>query len=831
MKKLLSLCLAMVITMVAGAQTNVYVDSSIAVSGNGTSWPLAYKTLSQALQFTNSGGTTANYVINVARGTYYATGIQNSTNSDSSFAVTRGGVKILGGFPSGGGVRNINTNITILSGNIGSPADSDNTCHIITVSGIDSTADSLIIDGLNIVKGTARYNSQTGPDGGGLFLHNNNSRKMQISNCAFRWNYADEGGGGLFNETFLTISNCIFEQNKSGIGGGGLANTGTLKAFNCQFNNNTGGDSLISYGQAQGGGYYSTSTDSIYNCSFTQNTSYGAGGGYYFQSGAIAPVSILKGCTFAGNTARTYGGGASLENIYTDSCTFTGNSVFNSTGAITYGGGLYIRLWHIMLSPGTFTHSNITITRCMFTGNSAKYGGGAYAERGASIFSQGNIINLTSSSVYGNSGNSGGGLGLTGLICNVEYDIIAGNTSVSGGGIYESGASTRIYNSGFWGNKATSYGGAIYSDASYNGITFATFTGDTALIAGTTLYPVNASSLYKDTIRNSIIWDAGTNIYQQTSDVNYSIVRNGFPGTGNLNTDPLLISPMPASSAPTTLGNYKLQACSPAINAGYNGTASYTGVKDLAGMGRQYANTVDMGAYEYQAPDAMPLSGGDSVCINNTTQFSASVAGGTWSSLDPSIATVNSNGLVTGVSGGNATINYAVNAGTCIKNIQKHIYVTVINTSVVQNGAMLHASQPGVSYQWVNCNGNTPLAGETNQTFIATANGQYAVVITRNDCVDTSQCMTVTNAGVPSVGGPFVADIYPNPTSGSINIKTPVVLQNIRIADVTGKQLLNITPSGTEYRVDVSGLSTGAYLMEMISKEGMKQAVRISVIR
>jgi len=59
--------------------------------------------------------------------------------------------------------------------------------------------------------------------------------------------------------------------------------------------------------------------------------------------------------------------------------------------------------------------------------------------------------------------------------------------------------------------------------------------------------------------------------------------------------------------------------------------------------------------------NAGTLSGVQNVCVGSTTNLSSTTAGGTWSSSDVTIATVNAaTGLVTGVSAGTATITYLV---------------------------------------------------------------------------------------------------------------------------------------------------------------------------
>ena len=84
---------------------------------------------------------------------------------------------------------------------------------------------------------------------------------------------------------------------------------------------------------------------------------------------------------------------------------------------------------------------------------------------------------------------------------------------------------------------------------------------------------------------------SGTNdIYNYNSIVTY--------GPGILTSDPQFVMPITATVAPTTTGNYRLQANSPAINAGDNSAVKVT--TDLDGNPRISGGIVDLGAYEVQ---------------------------------------------------------------------------------------------------------------------------------------------------------------------------------------------------------------------------------------
>ena len=47
-------------------------------------------------------------------------------------------------------------------------------------------------------------------------------------------------------------------------------------------------------------------------------------------------------------------------------------------------------------------------------------------------------------------------------------------------------------------------------------------------------------------------------------------------------------------------------------------------------------------------------------------------------------------------------------------------------------------------YQWLDCNNNfEPISGATAQNYTAIDNGNYAVVVNENGCIDTSACTAI----------------------------------------------------------------------------------------
>ncbi len=94
-----------------------------------------------------------------------------------------------------------------------------------------------------------------------------------------------------------------------------------------------------------------------------------------------------------------------------------------------------------------------------------------------------------------------------------------------------------------------------------------------------------------------------------------------------------------------------------------------------------------------------------------------------------------------------------------------------VDATVTTVGLTITANEVGASYQWVDCNnGNTPIAGETAQSFTATANGSYAVEVTTNCGTVTSSCVDITTVGIEETSLLSGVTMYPNPSTGLVTL-------------------------------------------------------------
>ncbi|MDX2359669.1 MAG: T9SS type A sorting domain-containing protein [Crocinitomicaceae bacterium] len=161
------------------------------------------------------------------------------------------------------------------------------------------------------------------------------------------------------------------------------------------------------------------------------------------------------------------------------------------------------------------------------------------------------------------------------------------------------------------------------------------------------------------------------------------------------------------------------------------------------------------------------------------------------------------------------------NAAGCDSIITLDLTVTSVDASVTDNSPTLTANASGAVYQWINCDtGNSPMAGETNQVFTATVNGNYAVIVTQNGCTDTSVCVLVDNIGLDEESLNKLIVIYPNPTTnGHFKIQYEGEITSIQMTDVIGK-VHAIYFNSTTGEVDASLLASGRYFVRIVTELG-----------
>lgn len=169
------------------------------------------------------------------------------------------------------------------------------------------------------------------------------------------------------------------------------------------------------------------------------------------------------------------------------------------------------------------------------------------------------------------------------------------------------------------------------------------------------------------------------------------------------------------------------------------------------------------------------------------------------------------------------------NAAGCDSIISINLTVNTVDVSVAQNGLTLSAGATADSYQWLDCdNDYAEIQGETNQSFSATHSGRYAVAVTQNNCVDISNCYSVTAVGLLENSFSNGIVVYPNPTDGILKIDLGESLAEfiVNIFDVNGRLISQSTYRNTRVFEQNIAEQPGVYLLTIISGN-QKATVRL----
>lgn len=173
-----------------------------------------------------------------------------------------------------------------------------------------------------------------------------------------------------------------------------------------------------------------------------------------------------------------------------------------------------------------------------------------------------------------------------------------------------------------------------------------------------------------------------------------------------------------------------------------------------------------------------------------------------------------------------------LNQAGCDSIITINLTIVNLDITVTQSGDTLTANASGAAYQWIDCNNSMAfISGKNQQSFIATKNGKYAVIITQNSCSDTSNCLTVTKLIIDKsyLFNSFV--VYPNPSNKVVKIRMQQPLNNgkIQILNSLGKTIEQLNSQyGEEFTLNISLFSEGVYFI-VIEQDGI--IIRASFIK
>jgi Secretion system C-terminal sorting domain len=339
------------------------------------------------------------------------------------------------------------------------------------------------------------------------------------------------------------------------------------------------------------------------------------------------------------------------------------------------------------------------------------------------------------------------------------------------------------------------------ANAISNNITMTTSTAVPAISisANQASYCAGASAQFTASATNggsspSYVWkvngvNAGTN-----ASFTSSTLANGDIITCDLTSNAACVNPSTASSLPISAVIIPNVIPTLAINASQTTICDGTEITFTATSSNGGTNPI----YQWQV-------NGSNVGANTTSFASSSLTNGASISCalisdaicaSPSNATSN-------------TVNIIVNP--------------IPNTNVTIVNETLTADQAGANYQWLDCsNAFAPILNANSQSYLATSNGSYAVMVTLNGCTDTSACQTISSVGLTKLNQAVYFKVYPNPANTNLYISNPLTEKiYIQLLDAAGKIIYTNYTSESIMKIEMNEIRSGLYIVKINSKNNI----------
>ena len=351
---------------------------------------------------------------------------------------------------------------------------------------------------------------------------------------------------------------------------------------------------------------------------------------------------------------------------------------------------------------------------------------------------------------------------------------------------------------------------------------------------------------------NNYVWSAGATPVNTDSataspiaTTSYSVTTTDANGCSNTAVSIVTVNP---SSA--------IAVNSPTICAGQTATLTATGGNsyvwsagaDSIGVNMAGANPASTSTYTVIGTNACGVdSAFATVTVNPVPTVSANsptICSGETATLTANGASTYTwsvgatpTGVNTAEAGPLATTTYTI-TGTdngCSTTTTSTVTVNNVNAGITQAADTLTSNQSNATYQWYNCTliGYVLIPGAISQSYIATANGSYAVAVTVGNCIDTSVCVNYYSVGTNELtmeNGEWT--IYPNPTEGLFQVSSfKFQIKRVEIYNLLGECVLVPPPSlqggGKGVVLDMSGFAKGIYFVEVVATDSQIKRKKI----
>ncbi len=173
-----------------------------------------------------------------------------------------------------------------------------------------------------------------------------------------------------------------------------------------------------------------------------------------------------------------------------------------------------------------------------------------------------------------------------------------------------------------------------------------------------------------------------------------------------------------------------------------------------------------------------------------------------------------------------------LNSHGCDSIIYLDLTIENFSPTISQEEQSLIASK-GTEFQWLKCVGQEfeLLEDETSQSFLPISSGEYAVIVSNGNCIDTTACFTFLIDGILENGFGDDFRFYPNPTNGPVKIELGKEFEVVDLSIYNARgSLMEIKrfQNTSQFEFEIHQ-SSGIYIIEIQSETG--DSAKLKIIR
>jgi hypothetical protein len=320
----------------------------------------------------------------------------------------------------------------------------------------------------------------------------------------------------------------------------------------------------------------------------------------------------------------------------------------------------------------------------------------------------------------------------------------------------------------------------------------------------------NAGTMTAPSGSNHVVTASGISVCEHTSPLAGS-------GSGGAGTTYTVNIPWTAPAAGS--GTVTIRAVLNAVN--------HNGNQDAGDLWNYTSTTLS----EATSSSISPITGTLSICIAANTPLADATSGGTWSSSTTSVATINSSGVVTGISAGTSTISYITGTGnaTAVVTVNGAPVATITGYSTVCVGHTITLAGAPTSGVWTSSTPSkaTVVLGTGVVTGVATGTDTIKYKVSGACGTDsTKKVITVTPASpcVNAVYNPFAEQdevkLFPNPNRGTFSINVLATIDeeaHVTVTNVVGGKVKEYTIPTNAVQTLTMGQPAGVYFLSVVT--------------